>query len=278
MIQQFGDSAKDAELLAQASIGDCFKKLDAKQVDYAVVPFENSTNGQVVFTYDLLRDWLMPTNNENPATFQVVAEQFVAIHHCLLSNAEDLSKVDKLYSHPQVWGQVTKFLGLDVLPGKYARVDTASTAKAAEMVKLDPSNTSACISSHMSAKLYDLPVKAPEIEDFKGNTTRFLVLGYNPIDTQIDSAVTLLMFVLDHDDPGALCLALGAFQKNNVSLSSISSRPSGRTRWQYVFYVEAAGSHHSAAMTASIESLRPHCTHLAIVGSFARSWRYGQEP
>lgn len=277
MIQQFGDHDADAEILPQASIGACFDKLHAKDVDYAVVPFENSTNGQVVFTYDLLRDWLMPKKEKDTATFQVVAEQFVSIHHYLLSNAEDLSKVDKLYSHPQVWGQVSKFLELDILPGKYTTIDTASTAKAAELVKNDDSNTSACISSQMSAHLYGIPIKEPEIEDFKGNTTRFLVLGYKAASSaeKAEKNITLLMFVLDHDDPGALCLALGAFQKNNVSLTSISSRPSGRTRWQYVFYVEAAESADKETMKASIESLRHHCTFLAIVGSFARSWRYG---
>lgn len=243
------------------------------------MPFENSTNGQVVFTYDLLRDWLMPKSDKNQAEFRVVAEQFVAIHHYLLSNAENLENVTKLYSHPQVWGQVSKFLDLGVLPGKYTKIDTASTAKAAEMVKQDPSNTSACISSKMSAHLYGVPVKVPEVEDFKGNTTRFLVLGYEnlpPRDASKDTKqdVTLLMFVLDHDDPGALCLALGAFQTNNVNLTSISSRPSGFTRWQYVFYLEAAANAESTAMKASIDLLRPHCTHLSIVGTFARSWRY----
>lgn len=267
------------EILPQTSIGACFDELHNRKVDYAVVPFENSTNGQVVFTYDLLRDWLMPKSDENTVKFRVVAEQFVLIHHYLLSNATDLESVTKLYLHPQVWGQVSKFLDLDVLPGKYTKIDAPSTAKAAEMVKQDETNTSACLSSKMSAQLYDLPVKAPEVEDFKGNTTRFLVLGYESLAKR-DSTdpqpqdVTLLMFVLDHDDPGALCLALGAFSANNINLTSISSRPSGITRWQYVFYVEATGNPESDAMKRSIDSLRPHCTHLSIVGTFARSWRY----
>lgn len=298
MIQQFGDDASAVEIQPQASIGACFEQLHTRSVDFAVVPFENSTNGQVVFTYDLLRDWLMPKEGNIAAKFGVVAEQFVSIHHYLLSNASDLKNVSKLYSHPQVWGQVTKFLELDILPGKYSKIDTASTAQAAELVINDDSNTSACISSQMSAHLYGIPVKAAAIEDFKGNTTRFLVLGYSgtekskigsgapngheetdqekPKDLK-DNDMALLMFVLDHDDPGALCLALGVFQQNSVNLTSISSRPSGRTRWQYVFYLEAACNTESAAMRSSIESLKPHCAELAVVGSFARSWRYGVE-
>lgn len=298
-MQQFGDNEDSVQIQPQASIGACFEQLHSKEADFAVVPFENSTNGQVVFTYDLLRDWLMPKEETKAAAFGVVAEQFVAIHHCLLSNAADLGNVSKLYSHPQVWGQVTKFLHLDTLPGKYSKIDTASTAQAAEFVNNDNSNTSACISSQMSAHLYGVPVKAEAIEDFKGNTTRFLVLGYSsaeklprggsgvpngqddlgekdPQDSKKDNDITLLMFVLDHDDPGALCLALGAFQQNNVNLVSISSRPSGRTRWQYVFYLEAAGNAESEAMRSSIDLLKSHCTQLAIVGTFSRSWRYGQ--
>lgn len=240
-------------------------------MDYAVVPFENSTNGQVVFTYDLLRDWFLA--REKPA-FRVVAEQFVAIHHFLLSNADDLSNVTTLYSHPQVWGQVTDFLGLGKLPTNMTKVDTSSTAKAAEMVYNDASNTSACICSKMSADLYKLPVKYAEIEDLRGNTTRFLVLGYEALKLQQDKTITSLVYVLNKNDPGALCSALTAFSSNNINLTSIASRPSKISQWLYVFFVEAEGDEEEENMKQSIAALGSSCSKVAVLGLFARSWRY----
>lgn len=278
VIQQFG---LDVEAIPQGSIDACFEKLDSKAVDYAVVPFENSTNGQVVFTYDLLRDWFLPSGDKKSAQFHIVAEQFVAIHHYLLSNATDLSKVTKLYSHPQVWGQVKQFLALGKLSGTYTAIDTSSTAKAAETVHNDTSNTSACISSRISADMYELPVKYKEIEDSKENTTRFLVLGYGSklqaLDDSKDaspSCITSFMFVLNHNDPGALISALNSFKANNINLTSINSRPSRKTQWQYVFFVEAEGNSESESMQNSITELKKSVTQLAVLGSFARSWRY----
>lgn len=285
-MQQFGTS--DVQALPQPSIGACFELLDAKKVDFAVVPFENSTNGLVVFTFDLLRDWFIPPEaGRQPATFRVVAEQFVAIHHYLLSNAADLSKVTKVYSHPQVWGQVTKFLKLGTLPAGITRIDTSSTAHAAEKVAADTENASACICLKASADLYQLPVRAAEVEDVKGNTTRFLVLGHatpllpeteNKTETETSEnseiSLTSTMFVLNHDDPGALCQALDSFRNNNVNLTSINSRPSGQSRWQYVFFAEAQGDIEEPKMQQSIEELKTCCETVVVLGSFSRSWRY----
>lgn len=283
-MQQFGQT--DVEALPQPSIGACFELLNGNKVDFAVVPFENSTNGLVVFTFDLLRDWFIPVEpKREPATFRVVAEQFVAIQHYFLSNATDLAKVTKVYSHPQVWGQVTKFLTLGILRADVARIDTGSTAQAAEMVAADSENTSACICLKASADLYQLPVRAAEVEDVKGNTTRFLVLGHTaakPPQNERNSpekeegSLTSAMFVLNHDDPGALCLALDSFRNSNINLTSINSRPSGQSRWQYVFFVEAQGDIEEPQMQQSIESLKQCCETVVVLGSFSRSWRYTQ--
>ncbi|KAM9908864.1 hypothetical protein OXX69_005881 [Metschnikowia pulcherrima] len=294
--QQFGNDPQMVTILPQSSIKACFDQLNEKCVDYAVVPLENSTNGQVVFTYDLLRDWFLPQDGTTPPKFSVVGEQFVAIHHYLFSNASDLSKVEKLYSHPQVWGQVSDFLRNETFNGNYSRIDTSSTAQAAERVHEDKKNVSACISSQMSGKLYGLPTKAAEIEDMKGNTTRFLILGYGSMlrsendlgltkgDENFGSAapdfknyITSLVFILNDNDPGALCEALHAFKTNNVNLTSIASRPSKKTPWEYVFFVEAEGFGESEAMQRSFQMLQHQCRKVAIIGSFLRSWRYRKE-
>lgn len=278
MVQQFGESP-DLSIIPQPSIGSCFDVLNAGSVDFAVVPFENSTNGQVVFTYDLLRDWFIGENEKLKPHFEIVGEQFVAIHHYLLSNAPDKSSIKVIYSHPQVWGQVTRVLK-DY--AKCTRMDVSSTAEAARMVCEDATNTTACISSKMSAQLRNLPVIQAEVEDIPDNTTRFLVLGSKappndqaPTVVQESSrrvlSITSVMFTLNNDDPGALMSALDSFKQHNINLTSIASRPSGKSKWLYAFFVEAEGSFKTATMKSAIDLLKHSCSDVVILGSFERS-------
>lgn len=245
-----------------------------------------------MYTYDLLRDWFIPSSQEEnkgehqhkAPKFRIVGEQFVSIHHNFLSNAKSLDDIATIYSHPQVWGQVTKFLSKHITK-KITKLDSDSTSKAAEIVYNDKSGTSACISSKISADLYQLPILFENIENSSNNTTRFLVLGYDEInsppkpqnDLRPRTYVTSIIFTLDHDDPGALCAVLDTFRKNNINLTSINSRPSHLKQWQYVFFVELIGSIDDENVSASIESLTSNCLTLEVLGSFQRCWRYWSE-
>ncbi|RLV93842.1 P-protein [Spathaspora sp. JA1] len=267
VLQQFGN---DIIALPQSTIDDCFKCIDSKTVDYTVVPFENSTNGQVVFTYDLLRDWFI---NEQPPKFKIVAEQFVAIHHNLLGQVKSLDDIKTIYSHPQVWTQVKKFLS-EKIPSNVVRIDVKSTSHAAEMVKNEGKNgTSAAISSKMSSELYELPIMYENIEDNVNNTTRFLVLGYEEPPKQNheeEQVVTSVMFTLNNaENPGALCDVLVRFKSNDVNLIAINSRPSNVKPWEYVFFVEILGD-----VKNSLEEIKQNCLELVLLGTFKRSWRY----
>ncbi|RCK64381.1 putative prephenate dehydratase [Candida viswanathii] len=268
VIQQFGTD--NISISPKQSIGDCFEAIDCNEVDYAVVPFENSTNGQVVFTYDLLRDWFLEKGQQ--PKFKVVAEQFVAIHHNLLSNARDVKHIKTIYSHPQVWTQVNKFL--KDIPKEVTRIDVGSTSKAAEIVSQDASNESAAISSFMSSGIYNVPILQENIEDNPNNTTRFLILGYTqpPNDDKPTSkVVSSIMFRLNHDDPGALCDVLVKFKEYGITLTSINSRPANLQPWQYVFFVEMIGDIHEGNL---VEEIKGSCLDLVILGTFKRSWRY----
>lgn len=262
-----------------------------------MVPFENSTNGQVVFTYDLIRDWYLNKSDESKAkcvdtltppasseptlspSFRVVGEQFVHIHHNLITRAKSLDDIKVIYSHPQVWTQVTRFL--KKIPPHVVREDKPSTSEAAASVEKDTSHTTACISSAMSARLYDLPIVEEGVEDNKNNTTRFLVLGYNePPTTQVPSDhkpqyLTSLLFTLNSNRPGALCEALTTFMNRRVDLISINSRPSHLAQWQYVFFVETLSTtpHDQAVLDSAVE-LQKICSSVVVLGQFERCWRY----
>ncbi|KAI5953474.1 PHA2 [Candida jiufengensis] len=255
VLQQFGSKI---EISPQQSIGECFNCINSKKVDYAVVPFENSTNGQVVFTYDLLRDWFL----NQKCDFKVVGEQFVSIHHNLLGNGP-IEEIKTIYSHPQVWTQVTKFL--KSVPN-VTKIDVCSTSKAAELVSLADSS-SAAISSIMSSQLYNLPIIQQNIEDNENNTTRFLILGYEIPEPQNTQKITSIMLTLPHDDPGALCDVLVKFKENQINLTSINSRPSNLKQWQYVFFVEVMGE-----LTNELKvEFENSCLNFIVLGEFYRT-------
>lgn len=239
------------------------------------MPFENSTNGQVVFTYDLIRDWFTPSLNkpEDLPKFKIVGEQFVSIQHNFITNAKNINEITTIYSHPQVWTQVKQFI--KSLPSNIKKIDTSSTSNAAKLVSEDNTNTFACISSKMSSELYNLPIMNENIEDNSKNTTRFLILGYTPLKSPTNDItksptknITSLLFTLNHDSPGALCDALNCFKKFNVNLQCISSRPSHIHQWQYVFFVELIGNVENVDVSNSIDEMRDHILDLVILGSF----------
>ena len=190
------------QLSPQTTIEDVFRAVQSGSADRGVVPFENSTNGAVIFTLDLLAD----VERQLP-DITVCAEIYIRVHHCLVGfltsreNVEDPSRplahqqpdtnvtsqdqpwaelasplghVKKLYSHPQVWGQCQRFLSKHLRGAE--RFDASSTSRAAELAAQDATGHSAAISSSMAADEHRLQCLAQNIEDTRDNTTRFFVL------------------------------------------------------------------------------------------------------
>lgn len=248
-----------------------------------MVPFENSTNGQVVFTYDFLRDYLVlePGN----ASIKVMGEQFVYIHHCLLSRATDIGAITTIYSHPQVWGQVTSWMAEHAGPA-VVKIDASSTSKAAEICAAAPASeqhTVAAIASANAAAHFGLPILARNIENNANNTTRFLVLGKESIPRHLnsdqtapgDKHVTIMVFKVVHDDSGALVASLNVLARYGINMASITSRPSLDSPWHNYFFVEFWGDASSdpniQAALAEFQHTTLECT---VLGSFPRNKRY----
>jgi prephenate dehydratase len=249
-------------------------------VSWGVVPFENSTNGSVVFTLDLFAD----RANQFP-DISVCGEAYLDVNHYLLghlpvnadSNSNEspelsrsstptpqvpdpqkprsrplssLKHIEKIYSHPQAFGQCEIFLGA-YLKG-IERIDVSSTSKAAELVKADSTGTSAAIASKVAAKVHGLTLLAKGIEDREDNTTRFFILrkGLDTLQNEDASQVkkgrpatkSLVSFTVDHRSPGALADVLHCFKQYKLNLTSINSRPSRIIPFQYIFFVEFEGS------------------------------------
>ncbi|CAB4253516.1 similar to Saccharomyces cerevisiae YNL316C PHA2 Prephenate dehydratase, catalyzes the conversion of prephanate to phenylpyruvate, which is a step in the phenylalanine biosynthesis pathway [Maudiozyma barnettii] len=310
-IQQF--SHLDTIIYTPTStIPECFNQLENNPaVSYAAVPLENSTNGQVVYSYDLLRDIMLDDScaidgHRIIPQLEVIGEQYVSITHCLISpianiNLEDIKnfKLVRIFSHPQVWGQVAQYMSKlkkQFPDTKFETIDTNSTSdavlKAIEKQKTDqiPQTTeilNIAIAGETAAHLYDAHIIDESINDRLGNTTRFLILKkladkqYPPQPPNVSKMhVNLLMFTLELDDPGSLVDVLNVLKEYSLNMSSISSRPynSGKDgrKWQYIFYIEYDSDPQIADIKTFYEEINDRCVKWCLWGSFPRNERYYQ--
>lgn len=245
---QFG---KSVEYFPRPGIADVFRDVEAGKVDYGVVPVENSTEGVVNYTLDLLLD----------SSVKVCAEINLPIHHSILSKSE-LSQIKKVYSHPQSLAQCRHWL-TENLPGA-ERVEAASNTRAAQLASEE--SGSAAICSEMAASVYQLNILETRIEDNPRNTTRFFVVG-NQENKSSGKDKTSLCFAVQ-DRVGALYDCLLPFREAGLTLSMIESRPSKKINWEYVFYVDLIGHVSDPVVETALEKLKQYTSFLKILGSY----------
>ncbi|KAJ5081389.1 hypothetical protein NUU61_009653 [Penicillium alfredii] len=268
-----------ATLVPHASFAEAFASVQQQEADYAVIPFENSTNGSVVQTLDLLAD-----RNGMYNDVKVCGEYYLTVHHCLLVRKGSFpsgwagydGSITKLYTHPQAWGQCDTFLSRHFKGVE--RQDVSSTSKAAEIVAKEPSEPCGAIASRFAAEHHGVDVLHENIEDRADNTTRFLILRNvlsentaqlvfeqpHPPIPQAQSILatthkTLISFTIDHSSTGALANALLIFKAHGLNLTSINTRPSLKRAWQYIFFVEcgrAPSDENKDAVVKAIRDLR----------------------
>lgn len=240
----------NAELVPADSISSVFKDVESGRSQFGVVPVENSTEGAVTYTLDLLVN----------STVQICAEVNLRINHCLLSHGP-MESIDLIYSHPQVFGQCREWLS-DKIPNAELR-EVKSTAEAAQRAGADGK---AAIASRMASELYAVPILQEAIEDNPNNSTRFLVLCKNsPAPTGEDKTSVCFAF---KDRPGALYDALHSFKIGGINLTMIQSRPSKVRNWDYVFFMDMAGHCEDPQIATALTALEEQCVFLRTLGSY----------
>ncbi|MEW6348514.1 MAG: prephenate dehydratase [Thermodesulfobacteriota bacterium] len=245
----FGRSCR---FLACESIPDVFRQVERGKAHFGVVPIENSTEGAVGTTLDELVC----------SELKITGEAVLRISHAVMSQEEDLARIEKVYSHPQALAQCQGWLRTN-LPGR-TLVPTSSTASAAALVAKEP--RAAAVGSPVLAEIHGLAIVADEIQDLAVNLTRFLVLG-----TEEASATgqdkTSVLFATGHR-PGALKDALGPFSEQEINMTRIESRPSKQAPWEYVFFVDIEGHKQDISVRKALDSLARCTTRLKVLGSY----------
>ena len=234
------------------TIDEVFRAAESGQTDHAVVPVENSTEGAVGRTLDLV--WQTPLT--------ICGEIRLRIRQNLLSTAAAISNVARVYSHAQSLAQCAGWLAQH-LPGA-ARVAVASNAEAARLAAAEPD--SAAIAGENAAGIYGLGILAAHIEDETNNTTRFWVLGRHPVPPSGRDETSLVMSAPNR--PGAVYSLLEPLATHAVSMTRLESRPARTGRWEYLFFVDVAGHETDPPVAAALAELRKKAPMIKILGSY----------
>ncbi|MDR1854004.1 MAG: prephenate dehydratase [Azoarcus sp.] len=240
------------DLMPRVSIDEVFRAVEANHADYGVVPVENSTEGAVGSTLDLLL----------AHSLQVCGEVQLRIHHHLLSRAEEMAGLKRLYSHAQSLAQCHEWLNrnLATLP----RVPVASNAEAARMAAEDPE--SCAIAGEAAADLYGLNRLASNIEDDSSNSTRFLVIARHGAGPTGHDKTSLVCSTPNR--PGAIYELLEPLVRHGVDMSRLQSRPAPGGMWEYVFYIDVIGHQNDATLAAALAELGQRAAFIKVLGSY----------
>jgi chorismate mutase/prephenate dehydratase len=235
-----------------ASIDEVFREVESNEASYGVAPVENSTEGAIGRTLDLLL--LSP--------LRACGEVLLPVHQCLMSLEADFSKIERVFSHPQSLGQCQGWLNTHLPEAE--RVPVGSNAEAASMVALQP--RTAAIAGMMAAERYAVPVRAENIEDDPRNTTRFLVIGNQDVAPSGRDKTSLAMSAPNR--PGAVHALLAPLAKHGVSMTKLESRPARSGMWEYVFFLDVEGHQADAKLAAALAELKEVAAFVKVLGSY----------
>jgi len=238
---------------AMKTIPDVFSEVEKGEADYGVIPIENSTEGAVFHSMDMLVE----------SDLQICSQVYLPIEHCIVSRVP-LEQIKEVRSKDQALGQCREWLQAN-LPG-VPTMDVVSTAEAVRMAgELDGV---AAVASILSAQHYGVPVQVQGIQDREDNVTRFLVIGKTRARPLGDGRDKTSLVISLKDEPGALEKTLRPFASRGINLSKIESRPSRKKAWDYLFFIDFIGHYEDATVQDALKELGEHCEFVKWLGSY----------
>ena len=246
---------KDAEIIPCKTFDECFLKASKEDNSKIIIPESNRITGNIGIEYLIFKYRL-----------NIYSEYFQKIEHNLLGlPGTKISDIKDVYSHGQALSQCSKFIKSNSLI-EHVRADTAGSA---EMVSKTKDKTKAAIASSLSAKTYNLEIIKKNIENEKGNLTRFLIMGKNISQPEFGNKkyITSFLFKLK-SKPAALYQSLGGFAINGVNLTKLQSYPEKNTFDSFFFLCDLDGHIEDIKVQKSLEELGLHCQDFHVLGVF----------
>lgn len=235
---------------------EVFKAIQKEEIDYGILPIENSSTGPVSDNYDLVRDY----------NLYIVGEYSLPVSQNLMAiPGTKLEDIREVISHKQALYQSTRFL--DTLKN-VIRTEYTNTAASARLVQKKQDHSLAAIASKSAAKIYDLEILVPDINNENNNETRFIIVGKNLEDSNAANCVSIV-FTLQHK-VGTLYSVLKAIRDQGINMNRIESRPLINQNWQYYFYIDLEGSLHDKNVLLALQHIKSHCLQLRVIGNYKR--------
>lgn len=243
-----------AEAICFGGFEEVFAAVEAGEVEYGVVPIENSYAGSVEQVYDLLHQY----------DVYIVGEQLIHIEHALLGlPGTQISQIREVYSHEQALVQSAEFLNAHP---EWERIPYYNTAASAEYVSKMMDSSKAAIASEYTAGIYGLEVLQDSINTSDENTTRFIVIGAERRESR-EADKASVSFVLEHR-PGALAHILDAFAEMELNMAKIESRPLKHRNFEYRFYVDFVGKGIGNVLDGAMEKVEKYCAERKLLGVY----------
>jgi chorismate mutase/prephenate dehydratase len=238
------------------SLDGVFKMVERDEARFGIIPIENSIEGSIARSYDLLLD----------SSLNVRDEIELKISHCLIAGSQaTLDTIKRIYSHPQALGQCHNFLkhlNCELIP-------TYDTAGAVKMIKERGISDDAAIAGLRAAEIYGMRIIAREIEDNPNNYTRFFILAKES-SSPTGHDKTSIVFSVKHK-PGALFAFLTKMADYQINLTKIESRPTRQKAWEYNFYLDFEGHHEEEQAKKALADLSDSALFLKVLGSYPKA-------
>ncbi|MEL4304775.1 prephenate dehydratase [Methanococcoides sp. LMO-2] len=248
-----------SSLLYYDDISDTFSAVIEGKTEIGIIPIENSIEGSVGITLDLLLD----------SDVTIIGEVVVPIEHCLLSKGK-MDDIRVILSHPQALAQCRQFIRTH-----FRNVEIRTTGSTSHAAKLaNEFEEMAAIASKESAEAYGLNILMPNIQDRKQNHTRFIAIRRTDSETgetNTEDACThktSIIAYIGNDKAGSLYELLGEFAKRDINLTRIESRPSKRSLGDYLFYIDLEGSTSDAIIKDALYHIESRVSMLKVLGSY----------
>lgn len=253
IIQNWG---KEVTTVPRPYLRDVFDAVEAGKADVGLVPVENTIQGSIVRTFDLLNERSL--NAQGEVVYRVI--------HCLIVNpGTKLADLEQVYSHPQALGQSREFLEKHGLEA----VNYYDTAGSVSIIRDQKMLNAGAIASARAADVYGMEVLKTSIETHKENYTRFLEIGKSePTPSGRDK--TSLAFVVKHE-PGSLTTALKTLSERGINLMKIESRPLVGKPFEYIFFIEFEGHRENQLVKEALAELTSASNYLKILGSYPQA-------
>jgi chorismate mutase/prephenate dehydratase len=249
-VRKFGSQL---EYLGCQSIPEVFQSVQRKEADYGMVPIENSVEGAVTPTIDMLVD----------SDLQVCAHILVRISHAFLCKGP-VSAVKKVYSNPQVLAQCRNWLLANCPPQRVKHISVAATTDAVKLALTE--RGAAALASPECARIYGIPIIKADIQDFAHNATRFFVIAHHDAAATGKDRTSIVFSIKDR--VGALSSILTPFARSRINLTKIESRPIKKKAWDYYFFLDIEGHREDPKIRKALLRLEGMCKFMKILGSY----------